>query len=37
MCGAPIIGLMVDILTSYSRMVNVVFVLWGVVPILRNG
>ena len=35
--GAPIIGLMVVMLMSYSRMVSLVFVLWGVAPILRNG
>ena len=32
-----IIGLMVFMLMSYSRVVSVVSVLWGVVPILRNG
>ena len=31
------IGLMVVILMCYSRVVNVVLVLWGVGPILRNG
>ena len=32
-----IIGLMVFMLMSYSRVVSVVSVLWGVGPILRNG
>ena len=32
-----IIGLMVFMLMSYSRVVSVVFVLWGVGLILRNG
>ena len=32
-----IIGLMVLMLMSYSRVVSVVFVLWGVGLILRNG
>ena len=31
-----IIGLMVVILMSYSHVVSVLFVLWGVSPILRN-
>ena len=31
------IGLMVVMLMSYSRVVSVVFILWGVGPILRNG
>ena len=38
MCGGPlddwVNGCYVDI---YSRVVNVVLVLWEVVPILRNG
>ena len=32
-----IIGLMVVMVISHSRVVNVVLVLWGVGPILRNG
>ena len=31
------IGLMVVMLTSYSRVGSVLLVLWGVSPILRNG
>ena len=31
------IGLMVVMLMSYSRVVSVVFVLWGIGLILRNG
>ena len=31
------IGLMVVMLMSYSHVMNVVLVLWGVGPILRNG
>ena len=31
------IGLMVVMLMSYSSVVSVVFVLWGVGLILRNG
>ena len=31
------IGLMVVMLMSYSRVLNVVLVLWGVVLVLRNG
>ena len=30
------IGLMVVLLMSYSRVVSVVLVLWGIGPILRN-
>ena len=30
------IGLMVVMLISYSRLLNVILVLWGVDPILRN-
>ena len=30
------IGLMVVMLMSYSRVVSVVLVLWGIGPILRN-
>ena len=37
-CGAPsMIGLMVVMLMSYSRVVSVVCVLWGAGAILRNG
>ena len=32
-----IIGLMVVMVISNSRVVNVVLVLWGVGPTLRNG
>ena len=31
------IGLMVVMLTFYSRVVSVVLVLWGLGPVLRNG
>ena len=31
------IGLMVVMLMSYSHVVSVVFILWGVGLILRNG
>ena len=31
------IGLMVVILISYSRVASVALVLWGVGPILRNA
>ena len=31
------IRIMVVILMSYSPVVNVVLVLWGVDPVLRNG
>ena len=31
------IGLMVVMLMSYSRVVSVVFVLWGIGLIVRNG
>ena len=31
------IGLMVVMLMSYSRVIGVLLILWGFVPILRNG
>ena len=34
---ANAMGLVVVMLMSYSRVVSLVFVLWGVGPILRNG
>ena len=43
MCGgslddwANVMGLVVVMLMSYSCVVSLVFVLWGVGPILRNG
>ena len=30
-------GLVLVMLMSYSRVVRLIFVLWGVGPILRNG
>ena len=37
MCGAPLIGLVLVLLMSFSRMVIVVLVLKGVGSILSNG
>ena len=34
--GLTMIGLMAVLLMSYSRVVSVVLVLWGVGPILKN-